>query len=185
MEKGELRQHMIEKLRLLDPQTKSLIEGKLANRLMTSIQWMQADTIALTISQPLEWSTELIIKAGWQSGKTIVVPKCEPKKKQLHFYKFTSYDELETVYYNLKEPKADNNKYVSKENIDLIIVPGLVFDHHGYRIGFGGGYYDRFLESFSSVTLSLIAEFQLIPSVPKESFDIPVQHIFTNERIVK
>lgn len=185
MEKSKLRQNMIKKLRDLDPQTKSLVEKKLAEQLITSKQWMQADIIALTISKPLEWSTKAIIEAGWKMGKTIVVPKCEPEKKQLHFYEFTSYDDLETVYYGLKEPKADENKFVPKENIDLIIVPGLVFDQQGYRIGFGGGYYDRFLEGFSGVTLSLIAEFQLIPSVPKESFDIPVQDIITNERLVE
>lgn len=185
MEKDELRQNMIQRLRNLDPQTKSSIEEQLTNRLVSSMQWKQADTIALTISQPLEWSTQAIIKAGWQANKIIVVPKCEPKNKQLHFYKFTSYEDLETVYYGLKEPKADENKYISKEKIDLIIVPGLVFDQDGFRVGFGGGYYDRFLENYTGNTLSIIAEFQLVPAVPKESFDIPVNHIFTNERIVK
>lgn len=185
MAKNEYRQQMMTILKNLSTEDKKSIEKRLVERLLASEQWQQANVIGITISQPLEWSTEPIIKTGWQEGKVIVVPKCEPKQKKLHFYEMAAYDELEVVYYGLKEPKADPDKYMMKQNIDLLVVPGLVFNSSGYRIGFGGGYYDRFLEDYEGITVSLVSERQLIEDIPYESFDIPVDHIFTEDRLIK
>lgn len=185
MAKDKLRQQMIETLKNLSEAEKQTIENKLTKRFLLTEQWKKSHVVALTISQSLEWSTRLIIEEGWKQGKTIVVPRCKPEEKKLQFYQFTSYDELEVVYYQLKEPKADPNKYVPKESIDLIVVPGLVFDEQGYRIGFGGGYYDRFLADYDGMTISMISERQLVEKVPAESFDIPVDHLLTEDRFVK
>src|SRR5690625_2032712 len=185
MNKSELRKLMISMLRRLNEIEKLETEKQLTKRLLSSEQWAKADVIGITISQPLEWSTKPIIEAGWKQGKTIVVPRCVPKEKKLQFYKFTSYDELEVVYYNLKEPIADPTKYTPKELIDLIVVPGLVFDYSGYRVGFGAGYYDRFLADYTGTTISIISEFQLANKLPVESFDIPIDHILTDMRTFK
>src|SRR5699024_7389164 len=111
--------------------------------------------------------------------------KCFPKEKRLVFYKFTSYDELEIVYYNLKEPRPLKTNEMDKDHIDLIIVPGLVYDQEGYRIGFGGGYYDRFLANYANETVSLAGQIQMVTNVPSESFDIPVNHIITENGHIK
>lgn len=185
MNKIELRKQMIHTLKNISQTNKLAIEKELRKRLLSSKQWLKADVIGITISQSIEWSTKPIIEAGWEQGKTIVVPRCVPEEKKLQFYKFSSYDELEVVYYNLKEPIADPKNFTPKEEIDLIIVPGLVFDYSGYRVGFGGGYYDRFLANYKGTTTSLISELQLVDQLPKESFDIPVNHILTDKRVVK
>ena len=74
---------------------------------------------------------------------------------------------------------------VEKKNIDLIVVPGVVFDRQGYRIGFGGGYYDRYLSDFEGKRIALAFDEQVIEAVPRESHDLPVHILITEtERIV-
>ncbi|AXI08567.1 5-formyltetrahydrofolate cyclo-ligase [Oceanobacillus sp. 143] len=181
MQKSELRKEMISKLENLAVEKKQEIEAQLAENLFQSEAWQGAKSIGITISQGMEWNTQPIIEKAWEQEKVVYVPKCLPKEKKLVFYRFQSYDELEIVYYNLQEPKANETLRVEKEQIDLLLVPGLIFDERGYRIGFGGGYYDRFLTDFPNQTISLAAAFQLINQVPKEVYDIPVEQIITEK----
>ncbi|WP_026906198.1 5-formyltetrahydrofolate cyclo-ligase [Paucisalibacillus globulus] len=179
MVKKELRMQTMDILKKLSLKQKGEIEKKLQTQLFASDLWKQAKKIGVTISGGFEWDTRAIIETGWKQGKTIVVPKCYPHEKRLEFYQLQNYEELETVYYNLLEPKPVEENRVQKESIDLIIVPGIVFDQLGYRIGFGGGYYDRFLTTYGGNTVSLLSQKQLIDKVPYESYDIPVKHLLT------
>ncbi|KGX88880.1 5-formyltetrahydrofolate cyclo-ligase [Pontibacillus litoralis] len=147
--------------------------------LMETSLWREANVIGCTISQAHEINTRPIIERAWKEGKKVVVPKCYPKERQLIFYKITSFDELESVYFGLKEPIIEQTTEWSKEHIDLMIVPGLMFDVKGYRVGYGGGYYDRYLVGYNGATVSLCTEHQLIEQVPFDSYDIPVQHLIT------
>nr|WP_231495807.1 5-formyltetrahydrofolate cyclo-ligase [Paucisalibacillus sp. EB02] len=185
MKKEELRKQTIDMLKKLTPEQKSEINVQLQHQLFQSDLWRQAKTIGVTISRGFEWDTHRIIEVGWEQGKTIAVPKCDPKGKSLEFYQLHSFDELETVYYNLLEPKPVEQNRIHKEVMDLIIVPGIVFDQNGYRIGFGGGYYDRFLNSYEGTTVSLLSKTQLMDITPFESFDIPVKHLLTEDGFQK
>ncbi|WP_096270592.1 5-formyltetrahydrofolate cyclo-ligase [Paucisalibacillus globulus] len=185
MKKEELRKQTINVLKNLTPQHKDEVNKILHNQLLQSDLWKQSDIIGITISRGFEWDTSKIIEAGWEQGKTIAVPKCDPKGKRLDFYRLHSFNELETVYYNLLEPKPVEQNQISKQLMDLIIVPGIVFDLNGYRIGFGGGYYDRFLDNYEGTTVSLLSKCQLTDNVPSQSFDIPVKHLLTEDGFVK
>ena len=181
MDKQELRKSGILKVKQLTKDKKKLIEQSLTNQLVHSMLWKQAKTIGITMSQGFEWNTKTIIEQAWKENKTVCIPKCEPKEKKLTFYQFDTYNQLEVVYYNLLEPKPEREKLVNKAFIDLLIVPGVLFDRRGYRIGFGGGYYDRFLMDFPNDTVSLISAMQLVDKVPEESFDVPVQHLIIHK----
>ncbi|UOR12309.1 5-formyltetrahydrofolate cyclo-ligase [Halobacillus amylolyticus] len=182
MEKKEWRIKGKDLLRSFSVLEKERIEEAIHNQLFQSELWSSAGVIAVTVSLPDEWSTKPIIERAWAEGKKLVVPKCDPKSKRLTFYSLTSYDQLESVYYGLQEPSPVTSEAISKEEIELLIVPGLIFDHKGYRIGFGGGFYDRFLTDFNGITVSLISEKQLTTKLPSETFDIPVQHIITEKK---
>lgn len=182
MDKTALRKQTIHNLKQLKPEAKKHIEASMLENLQKLRVWKHARTIAITISQGFEWDTKPIIEAAWAEGKRVCVPKCEPKEKKLAFHSFTSYDQLEVVYYNLLEPKPDETEVFEKNSIDLIIVPGLLFDKRGYRVGFGGGFYDRYLAGYKNRTVSLVSEeIQLVDEVPNESFDIPVECIVTEK----
>ncbi|WP_042223450.1 5-formyltetrahydrofolate cyclo-ligase [Oceanobacillus manasiensis] len=176
MIKAELRASSIEFLKNISDEDRYITEQSLKHQFVSHFLWEQASTIGITISQAIEWDTKPIIKAAWEAGKTVCVPKCSPKAKTLTFYKLDSFEQLEVVYYNLLEPNPDLTSPVGKEEINLLVVPGLTFDKQGYRIGFGGGYYDRYLADFSNSTISLIHSKQLVDRVPRELFDIPVEH---------
>ncbi|WP_340001904.1 5-formyltetrahydrofolate cyclo-ligase [Oceanobacillus sp. FSL K6-0127] len=184
MDKTKLRKEAIDRLKKIAMHEKKKIEDQLKERLLSSELWKNANTIGMTIAQDFEWATGSIIEAGWKQNKRIVVPKCIPVDKQLHFYAINTFNQLESVYFDLLEPIPDRKRFVAKKDIDLLIVPGILFDKHGYRIGFGGGYYDRFLVDFNQKTVSLCSDEQLVDHIPKEKHDLPVQYVITANKII-
>ena len=102
----------------------------------------------------------------------------------MDFRILTSFDELETVYIDLLEPIVEQTESIGKEQIDLLIVPGVVFSNDGYRIGFGGGYYDRYMTDYKGATISLAFHSQVNHEVPIEAHDIPVQKIITERDFI-
>lgn len=184
MDKATMRKSVIEKLKQLPAIDKQHIEHQLYEYLFASNVWKKANILAVTISQGIEWNTKQIIKQAWNDGKTVVIPKCKPKTKELIFYTYQEGDQLEQTYFQLWEPIPDKSAIVMKDQIDLIIVPGVVFDKNGYRIGFGGGYYDRYLADYQNDTVSLLHTKQLTNQIPKKHFDIPVKQLITEKGII-
>lgn len=168
-------------LKRISDDEKHNIEEKFKQILCTSVLWNNAKTIGITISRGFEWNTKPVIQRAWQEGKTVAVPKCHRQEKQLTFHQLTDFHQLEVSFYNLLEPNPKETTYVKKSTIDLLIVPGLLFDQQGYRIGFGGGYYDRFLADFPNETVSFVHSLQLRTKLPKEPFDIPIHHLLTEK----
>ena len=185
MDKKELRKVAKERLNNIDSTTRKRISNQIVHQLISSDLWKQADTIGVTVSSGFEWDTEPIIEQGWQEGKTIVVPKCTPENRQLDFYHLENFDQLEESFYNLREPNPARTTKVNKQAINLLIVPGLLYDKRGYRIGFGGGYYVRFLTDFQNKTVSIFYSEQLLDEVPSEPYDLPVQALLTEKGFVE
>ncbi|WP_101844291.1 5-formyltetrahydrofolate cyclo-ligase [Halobacillus sp. Marseille-P3879] len=163
---------------------KRLIEEKLHQQLFNSAAFKQSGSIATTVSLPGEWSTYPIIKHAWEEKKKVFVPKCDPRSKKMTFYHLTDFNQLETVFYGLKEPSPSKTTPVLKNDIDFILVPGLLFDRQGYRIGYGGGFYDRYLVDYQGRTASMLSKEQLIKSIPVETFDEPVQQLMIENEII-
>lgn len=153
-------------------------------RLLNSSLWQSASQIGVTMARGFEWDTRPIIETAWKQNKEICVPKCNPQKREMTFYHLQNFDQLEVVYYHLLEPNPEQTVLANKEDIDLLIVPGIVFDKYGYRIGFGGGYYDRFLAEFTGKTASLVSTKQLVERLPAEAFDVPVQQLVNENSIM-
>lgn len=152
---------------------------QIATLLFGTEEWKYANTIAITISRPPEVDTYPIIHEAWRTGKTIVVPKCHKSTREMTFHIIHSFEELESVFFGLLEPIVSKTVVVDKGDIDLVIVPGLGYTTKGYRLGFGGGYYDRFLIDYKGKTLSLAFPEQIVPTLPIESHDIPVNKLIT------
>lgn len=185
MKKKELREEMKQQLSSLEQSSYHTLSEQIMSRFFTLGSVQQASTIGITISAFPEVDTEGIIRALWEKGKTVVVPKCSPKDRTMTFYKIESFDQLEIVYMQLLEPNPLLTTPVAPNNIDLLVVPGIVYSPSGYRIGYGGGYYDRFLMNYKGDTVSLAFDFQLRDDLEKEHFDLPVDSIITNEQMIK
>ncbi|MGD6977942.1 5-formyltetrahydrofolate cyclo-ligase [Bacillus altitudinis] len=144
-------------------------------------EWKQAKTIALTMSRGKEIPTMPLIEKAWEEGKTVCIPTCFPKTKEMVFYEYTPETKMTSSYFGLLEPDPLESTVLHKEAIDLIIVPGVCFDQRGYRIGFGGGYYDRYLADYHGVTIALCLSLQQTRHIPAEAHDIPVSIIVSEK----
>lgn len=184
LEKKELRHKMRSILDNVDVKEKKRFTVRIEEALYKTEVWKKASMIGITISRGNEIETRGIINRAWKEGKKVAIPKCFPESKNMSFYLFTSDTQLEEVYFGLKEPKVQETTAALNDKIDLLMVPGVVFSKEGYRIGFGGGYYDRFLKDYHKETVSLLFECQLVHKIPVESHDIPVQMLITEERII-
>ncbi|RYM02204.1 5-formyltetrahydrofolate cyclo-ligase [Sporolactobacillus sp. THM7-7] len=177
--KKRLREQMLSRLKKMDDalfQKRCLM---IRRRLFAAPEWKKAGSIALTLSVGREVDTYEIVRQAWAEGKKVAVPKCEPKNRLMTFYRLNGFHQLEKGYFGLFEPKIAETVRVEPRDLDLAIVPGVVFDRRGFRIGYGGGYYDRFLSEYSGMTVSLLFDAQLVETVPTEGHDRRVACLIT------
>jgi len=155
------------------------------NKLFKLKDFKQASKILFYISYNNEVCTHEMIKEQLTGKKTIVVPIADKKSKNLILSNLENWDDLTIGTYKILEPKREKIKEVNIESIDLIIVPGVGFDKKGRRIGHGKGYYDKLLKNSKHATIiGLSFECQIVRCIPTESFDIPVDKIVTEKRII-
>lgn len=170
---------MLRRLNEMDPAEHRKKSEQILNNVMVEDVYRNAKIIGVTLSRFPEVDTLPLIQAAWQDGKQVAVPKCIRETREMDFRILTSFDELETVYMDLLEPIVEQTESVAETEIDLQIVPGVVFSEEGYRIGFGGGYYDRYMATYKGPSMSLAFRCQTKQEIPIERHDIPVQMIIT------
>lgn len=173
MLKNEIRKTIINEMKGMDKKLKAHKDLSLLQAVLASQAYQNAEVIATYLAMPNEYKTALLIQEAKKDGKRVLVPKTYTKGKMI----FVDYDSKDLVRtsFGLLEPKSELE--VCKDQIDLIHVPGLAFNQAGYRIGYGGGYYDRYLSAYQGKTLSTIYSCQLMDFQP-EGHDIAVQEVF-------
>lgn len=134
-----------------------------------------------------EVRTRLIIDNLIKKNKTVSVPICLQKTTNLIASKINSLDELESSFFNLFEPKKEKIEEISPINLEVIIIPGIAFDRSGNRIGFGKGYYDRFLKKVKpgALKIAMAYDFQVLKDLPTDSFDVNMDMIITDKEIIE
>ncbi|MGF2716548.1 5-formyltetrahydrofolate cyclo-ligase [Bacillus cereus] len=180
-EKIRLRKQIIEHMNSLSEEQYTTLSEQIAVSLYAQKEWAEAKTIGITLSMDNEVNTYPIIEKAWEEGKKVVVPKCNKGTRAMSFRKISKFDQLETVYMNLREPIPALTDEVNADEIDLQIVPGVAYTERGERIGYGGGYYDRYLVHYKGKTLSLAYDFQMVKHIPVEPFDKNVKKINTEK----
>lgn len=185
MEKSVQRNLVLAKLKEIDGEKHRNMSAAIIDGLAADPAFQSADVIGLTISAYPEVDTRGLVERIWQEGKKAAVPKCIPKSRGMDFHIIDDFSQLEVVYMNLQEPKTAITQYAAPHEIDLMIVPGVVYCRKGYRIGFGGGYYDRYLAGYSGTTRSLAFSVQLVPTIAVETHDIAVQGIHTEQGFIE
>ncbi|MDD3224149.1 MAG: 5-formyltetrahydrofolate cyclo-ligase [Clostridium sp.] len=182
MNKKEIRHYILnEKAKLLEDNKKQL-DDAIYNNVINCNFFIKSKFIFTYVSFENEVYTHSIIKKALSQGKRICVPKIISKKSGMVACEIKSMQELVEGKYGILEPISDNNKIDSKD-IDFALIPGLAFDKDGYRIGYGGGFYDRFLASADFYKMGLSYEFQFMNNVPKEDFDEKIDGMITEKGI--
>ena len=175
--KSELRKQVLREMKALSQEQKQAMDRALTERFLNHLFYQEAKVIATYLSFPHEFQTQGLIDQALGDGKKVLIPKTYPKGRM----EFVVYDpqQLKKTSFGLLEPQGDL-EVVDASQIDLIHVPGLAFTKEGYRIGYGGGYYDRYLENFAGQTMSTIYPCQ-VQEFNSEDHDIPVQEVLIYE----
>ena len=147
-------------------------------------QWERFRSLTLLhtfLSLPEEPCTQEIVEYCWQAGKKVAVPIVEKGVTTLEHSLLSSWSHVEAGPLGILQPKLEFRETVSLEQIALILVPGLAFDRQGGRLGYGGGFYDRFLPQTQGFRLGVAFHFQLLEQVPQSQHDLPMDGILTEE----
>ena len=121
------------------------------------------------------------IEEAWKAGKEVAVPKVVGK--DMIFYRLTDFSQLEPGYFGIPEPVRGE---IVKWEDALMVMPGVAFDPENNRVGYGGGFYDRFLEKHLDITrLAVAFDFQILDLVPTEPTDICPQIIVTQSKVYR
>lgn len=176
--KAELRKQVLQEMKAISREQKQAIDQTLTEGLLQHPFYQEANTIATYLSFPHEFQTQGLIEQALKDGKKVLIPKTYPKGR-MDFVVYNPQQLVKTSF-GLLEPQGDL-EVVDVSQIDLIHVPGLAFTREGYRIGYGGGYYDRYLKHFPGHTLSTVYPCQIQDFIP-ENHDIPVQEVLIDER---
>ena len=147
-------------------------------KVVTHPFFLRADIVFCYVDYRNEVGTRSIIEKAWKENKKVAIPKVEGD--EMSFYFIHSFDDVEEGYKGILEPSSNDNAVPSENSI--VIMPGAVFDKNCNRIGYGRGYYDKFLHKYPYCkTLALSFELQIIENVPAEDFDKRPEYVITEE----
>ena len=178
MDKKELRKQIRELKRAMSPAQIERASSRLGEQFAATELYQKAKTIYGYLPYNQEVRTVPMLQRALQDGKRVAVPKVYGDEM-----KFIYLDDLAAVekgYAGIPEPAADEP--VADDKTALVLMPGLAFDPEGHRIGYGGGFYDKFLAAEPEhPTLALCYEFQMLPKLETEAFDMPVDCVLWAE----
>ncbi|KYO67992.1 5-formyltetrahydrofolate cyclo-ligase [Thermovenabulum gondwanense] len=182
MEKKEIRRKMIE---MRDTQPKEIIKEKsrvILEKLFELNYYKKAKNIMFYVDTRNEVRTLDAIKKSIYLGKKVFVPKVINKCDMLAV-RIKSLNELKKGHFGILEPVS--GEMINPKELEVVVIPGVAFDKSGCRLGYGGGYYDRFLQNLKAdaVKIALAFEFQILDELPKEEYDILMDIIITEKRI--
>ena len=177
--------------RRLRSQRKSISEANFATWSATIVdllqkqeEYRQANTIHCYVSmnKRREVNTHPLIQKMLEAGKTVVVPQTQFKDHSLRHFKIPSFDDLTKNKWGVLEPEGGEN--VAIKELDLVVVPLVAGDRERNRIGYGGGFYDRFLSQVACPKIGLCFEQNILSELPTEPFDIALDKIISEEGII-
>ncbi len=186
--KAELRKIYLHKRNSIDPAIMKIWDEQIFQRLLKLPSFAKASLIMTYLSIRSEVDTFKLVHYLLEAGKRVAVPCTEIKSRTLTPSEIKDLQaDLCTGNFKILEPAPHRMKPVNLTEIDLCIVPGIVFDLSGHRLGYSHGYYDRFLARLSphTITVGLTYESQIIEKLPTELWDINVHYVITQERTIK
>jgi 5-formyltetrahydrofolate cyclo-ligase len=185
LDKKKTRQRVLQQRRAFSATEKTPAEQRMLKFLQSWDVFRQAKTIHIFISKTDEPDTSPIIESAWESGKTVAVPCVVPESFELFHSQLKSFEDLSSGALGVLEPSPEGRIAMNPESFDLVIIPGVAFDRQGGRLGYGKGYYDRFLEQTTAFRLALAFNFQVLEKVPTEKHDVPMNGILTESGIIE
>ena len=180
--KKEIRAEVKKRRREADEETLHEKSLQILERFRQLSAYKDASLLLAYVDAKREVETRLLMRCAWDDGKKVAAPRVDGDGI-MHFYYLRSLKDLEPGAFGIMEPRADCRICEPEEGLPLM--PGVAFDEQGHRVGYGGGYYDRYLEKHPHlIHIALAFEFQIFPEVPSEKHDICPDLIVTENRIL-
>ena len=174
MDKATLRREIAAKKRAMTEAQIAAASGDLARQLFAHPLYQRAGAVYAYLSYNQEVRTQAILRQAAADGKRLAVPKITDGR--MDFLWLTAHTRLEPGFGGILEPVEGETANAADA---LVLMPGLAFDRQGHRMGYGGGYYDRFLAREPHPTIALCYDFQLLDCLPTEDHDIPVDVVLS------
>jgi 5-formyltetrahydrofolate cyclo-ligase len=186
-EKDKTRAEFREKRDNLTPEERRAESEAIAGIFLSLPEYRLAKTIMFYASIGSEVETHDLIEKSLADGKKIVLPAADNKTKKLALSEIKNFrEDTAPGCWGIPEPRPDRMRSVDAALIDLVVVPGLAFDRQGYRFGYGGGFYDRFLGMTRSTSIGLSFSQQISDKpLPREKIDLPVNIIVTENGCIR
>ncbi|MEG1447798.1 MAG: 5-formyltetrahydrofolate cyclo-ligase [Oscillospiraceae bacterium] len=191
--KQKIREDMRQFRSSLSPEKKIKKDANILKNILKLNAYQNAKTILCYMSTPKEIQTAELIKKAWADGKQVALPKCVNNPavtkdgikdlahvNQLDFYYIKSFDDLSKQSFGLMEPNVDVCKKVTDFKGSVCIIPAFCFDVFGYRIGYGGGYYDRFLQKYRGAKIGVVYKECVFNKLQHGRYDIPTNYVVTD-----
>ena len=179
VKKQDIRKDVLNQRNQMPEKEWEELSHEIYKKVVTHPFFLSADEIYCYIDFRKEVGTRKIIEEAWNLGKRAAVPRIEAS--EMNFYYIESFSELESGCFGVLEPTGNE---IAKGKQVLVIIPGAAFDKTKNRIGYGKGYYDRFLNKYPAYrTLALAFELQMVEEIPSDSFDVKPNQIVTEEKI--
>ncbi len=186
--KSAIRRELLLKRDALSQDARRGKSGAIARRLLEQPEYRLAGFVLCYVNFRSEVGTRGIIARALMDGKKVILPKVDRKAHRLRLFEITDEaDDLEAGYMGIYEPVEGRAREASPGEVDLVVLPGVGFDAEGGRLGYGGGYYDRVIETLRpGVPLVALAfDLQVVGHIPVEGHDKRVDKIITETRLVE
>ncbi len=177
--KTELRQKYRSLRQSMPPEIKEQKDIAIAAQVRRLWQYQRNNVLLIYVSTSIEVDTFRIIHQALEDGKRVAVPRCVPDTRNMEFYYIDSTDELSPGMFGVLEPAVNSERLYKESEGGLCIVPAFSYDWRGYRLGYGKGYYDRFLSRFEGNMVGICYSDCVQRSLPHGRFDRPVELLVT------
>ena len=183
--KDEIRAEYSARRAAMDPAEKKRRDDAICRAAISLVSFRYAEYVLLYAATENEINVREIAEVALARGKKIAFPRCDKEAHTMQYHIVSSLDELAPDAYGILEPPAGNPIYDPEKDLGSAVcfVPGLVYDKAGYRLGYGKGFYDRYLSHFSGCTLGVVYSDYILPTVPRGRFDVSVNILLTEKGV--
>lgn len=186
-EKAETRKEMLARRKALSPAERHEKSAQILKEVLSLSEYQTSHTVMVYLDFRDEVETTELAEQILRDGKMLLIPFCKPESTELipcDIFNLSS--DLQPGMWGIREPHPEKVKPISPKEIDLVVVPGVAFDLQGNRIGFGKGYYDRFLPQLRQDAIAIGVAFscQLLEEIPAESYDYKMSLLITENGVI-
>ena len=185
IQKNELRAKYMELRKAIPQDRKREADSAICRRVAASVSFRFAETVMLYSALPTEIDMSELARLALSQGKRVVFPRCIPDTPLMNFHEVTDLSALQSGSFSIMEPRESAPIWTPMPADKAIcIIPGVIFDRDGHRVGYGKGYYDRYLSDKNIQRIGVIYDDFVLRSLPHGRYDLAVDLIVTEKRLL-